>query len=223
MPGVAAIILAGGRGARAGGPKQFMDLCGRPLLAYSLETIASVPAVEALVLVMPPGSRDRAEAVVSASDPGKPLTYAEGGERRQDSVRSGLHQCADFEWVVVHDAARPFVTAEMVEQGLEIAGETGAATVGMRIADTIKRVSDDGRVLETLDRGQLWTVQTPQVFRHELLERAHREVSTNVTDDAAMVEMVGARVVVYPGSNRNIKVTTADDLKLAAALLSTVL
>ena len=142
-----------------------------------------------------------------------------GGARRQDSVRLGLKALPECDWVVVHDGARPLATVKAVRDGLAAAAPTGAAISAVPAQDTVKVVTDDGKVVRTLDRRTVALVQTPQVFRRDLLERAHNEIAEDVTDDAAMMERLGITVAVYMGDYGNIKVTTPHDLALAEALL----
>jgi 2-C-methyl-D-erythritol 4-phosphate cytidylyltransferase len=122
--------------------------------------------------------------------------------------------------VVVHDGARPLVSAALIEAGLAAAAETGAAIAAVPLADTLKEANADGVIVRTLDRSSLWCAQTPQVFERELLREAHRLAEGEATDDAALVEALGRRVKVFPGSPRNLKVTTAADLALARALIA---
>ena len=143
-----------------------------------------------------------------------------GGARRQDSVRAGLDALpTECDWVLVHDGARPFVTSRMIEEGLAAAADTGAAIAVVPAFDTVKRIGEGGRVVETLDRSELAMVQTPQVFRRDVLGRAHAEVADDVTDDAAMVERIGIEVRTFEGARSNIKVTTPEDLVIASAML----
>jgi 2-C-methyl-D-erythritol 4-phosphate cytidylyltransferase len=215
---VGGILLAGGRGSRAGGPKQFADLNGKPLLHWSLRTFIDSMDIDHFVVVLPEGRQGQLPAAIAGMDVRKPVEVAIGGQRRQDSVRAGLSKLLPCDWVVVHDAARPMLTAAVVTDGLKAARTTGAASVGRPLTDTVKRVRD-ARVVETISRDGLWTVQTPQVFRRELLEQAHEQVKADVTDDAAMVELIGAEVTLFEGPATNIKVTTARDFDLAAVLL----
>ncbi len=141
-----------------------------------------------------------------------------GGPRRQDSVRLGLEALGECDWVLVHDGARLLVNP-LLSEGLEAAQETGAAVPAVPITDTVKSAGPDGIIERTLDRGRLWAAQTPQVFRYDLLLRAHREITADVTDDAAMLEALGLPVKLYPGSPLNIKVTKLEDLRTAEALL----
>ncbi|HEY8490533.1 MAG TPA: 2-C-methyl-D-erythritol 4-phosphate cytidylyltransferase [Dehalococcoidia bacterium] len=216
---VGAIIVAAGRSARMEGvDKLFAPLGGRPLLA---RTLAAFPEAEVdrLVLVLREENLERGRALLAELPPGLPATAVPGGERRQDSVWAGLQALGPCAWVVVHDGARPLVEPELIRRGLAAAQATHAAVAAVPVVDTIKEVDEGGLVRRTLDRTRLWAVQTPQVFRRELLERAHREVTAEVTDDAAMVELLGHPVTVYRGSYRNLKVTTPADLAAAEALL----
>ena len=149
----------------------------------------------------------------------KPVEFCLGGERRQDSVAAGLqHLDRDWTWVVVHDAARPLVTPGLVERGLKAAAEVGAAVAAVPVADTIKLAGADGTVKQTLERGSLYAVQTPQVFRRDIIDTAYHRVTGDATDDASLVERAGYRVRLFPGDHDNIKVTTPEDLVVAAAL-----
>jgi 2-C-methyl-D-erythritol 4-phosphate cytidylyltransferase len=196
--------------------KLWADLNGRPVLAWSLNAFARCPRVSALVVVVAPAAREQTVGLLERM--GVKADVVEGGLRRRDSVRAGL-EVASTEWVVVHDAARPALTPDLIEEGLEAAKETGAAIAAVRETNTVKRVVE-GRVEATLDRASLWSAQTPQVFRRELLLEGHRRSDLEATDDAALVEMLGVTVKVYEGAYANIKVTTPVDLQLAALLLA---
>ncbi len=141
-----------------------------------------------------------------------------GGRRRQDSVAEGLKHLAGCDWVVIHDGARPLVTVELIERGLEAARETGAAVAAVPVTDTIK-VSDEGsNVHETLPRQNLWAIQTPQVFSIEIITRAYKNADEDVTDSSSLVERLGYKVKIFTGAYENIKVTTPADLALAEIL-----
>ncbi len=218
-PNVGAVIAAAGLSTRAGGiDKLFAPLAGRPLLAHTLAAFEGCDQVQRIALVVAAANLDRARDLASESGFAK-VTACAGGARRQDSVRLGLEALGVCEWVAVHDGARPLVTGELIERGLAAAAETGAALAAVPVTDTVKE-SDGTAVLRTLDRGRLWLAQTPQVFRFDLLARAHREITGDVTDDAAMVEALGVTMRIFSGSPYNIKVTTAEDLRLAQALLT---
>lgn len=218
---VGAIIAAAGRGQRFGqGDKLFAPLAGRPLIAHTLMAFEVCRRVDKVVLVLAGENLERGRRLVAAAGFDKVVAICPGGPRRQDSVRMGLEALGQCRWVVVHDGARPLVTAALIEAGLATAAETGAAIAALPLADTLKEVDDDGLIRRTLDRRNLWAAQTPQVFDYELLREAHRHTEDEATDDAALVEALGQRVKVFPGSPRNLKVTTAADLALAQALLA---
>ena len=215
--------MAAGSGRRFGeGDKLFAPLAGRPLIAHSLMAFEVCRLIDRVVLVLTEENLERACRLVDAAGFDKVAVICPGGPRRQDSVRLGLEALGECRWVVVHDGARPLVTAALIEAGLAAAAETGAAIAAVPLADTLKEAADDGLVRRTLDRRNLWAAQTPQVFDYELLREAHRQADGEVTDDAALVEALGRRVKVFPGSARNLKVTTAADLALAQALLAEV-
>lgn len=232
---VGAVIVAAGSSSRMGPStgsgqvidKLFVRLAGRPLLAHVLARFQESPEVDRIVLVVSEANLRRGRDLVAEHAFGKVSAVCAGGPRRQDSVRLGLDALGPCDWVLVHDGARLLVSAELIERGLKAARETGAAVPAVPVADTVKVAGEDGAVERTLDRSRLWAAQTPQVFRHDLLLRAHREVTADpstalragFTDDAAMLEALGGRVRLFPGSSLNIKVTNHEDLRLAEALL----
>jgi 2-C-methyl-D-erythritol 4-phosphate cytidylyltransferase len=209
MNDVWGIVVAGGQGERFGEPKQFLPLGNARMIDHAVNAISN--ACNAVVVVLPAGTPwDGAE--VARSVP--------GGESRAASVRAGLAVVPDdAEIVVVHDAARPLAAAPLFRAVIEAvrAGADGAVP-GLPVTDTVKRVDGD-LVIETVAREGLTRVQTPQAFRATCLRSAHA-TEPDATDDAGLVEAAGAKVVVVPGDERNLKVTTADDLVVAAALLA---
>lgn len=218
---VGALIVAAGASRRMEGlDKIAAPLLGRPLISYSLEALASHPLVNEVVLVLAPEKVEWGRGLVRDGGWERVQAVCAGGSRRQDSVARGLEQLSPCAWVLVHDGARPCLDGELILRGLEAARETGAAVLALPVADTLKRAGADGLVVETLPRDGLWAVQTPQVFRRELLEEAHLRVKETVTDDAAMVECLGHDVRLAQGSPANLKVTTVEDLALAEAILS---
>jgi 2-C-methyl-D-erythritol 4-phosphate cytidylyltransferase len=138
-----------------------------------------------------------------------------GGERRQDSVRIGLDRLEGCEWVMIHDGARPFLTLDLIQNGLEAARKTGAAVAAVPVKDTIKFADDSGLVVNTLQRDKLWATQTPQIFHFDIITEVYKKLAVEVTDDATMVEWLGYKVKLYMGAYNNIKVTTLEDLALA--------
>lgn len=229
MTGVCALIPAAGRGARFGSPenKVFADLLGRPLLAWTLEAFANCPTVDRVFLIAGADDTDRLRGIGEAFGGGKVRAVVPGGADRQASVEAGLRQAAGAEFVVIHDAARPCVTPELIE-GVSLTGRIfGAATVAVPVGDTLVRSgnADDGFARDTVSRDNVWAVQTPQVFQRELLVRAHRRAEeTNAprgTDDAGLVQsLLGEPVHLFPGSPENLKVTRPEDLALAEAVLA---
>ena len=205
-----AIVVAGGSGQRFGELKQFALLAGRPVAQWSVE--ACRPAASGVVLVVPSGSGvgDHSECGADRVVP--------GGASRSASVRCGLAAVPDeADVIVVHDAARPLATAALFEAVVAAATDHGAAICAMPVSDTIKRV-DGGLVIDTLDRDQLVAVQTPQAFDAALLRRAHAS-GAEATDDATLVELLGASVSVVPGDAHNVKITTPADLRAAEQFL----
>lgn len=212
---VGAIIVAAGASSRMGaaGDKTLADLAGEPLIARTVDAFERCAAVECVALVVSERNRAAVAALREAKGWSKTLPPVLGGARRQDSVRVGLEALPkDCGWIVVHDGARPFVTPALIEAGIEAAHPTGAAVAVVPAFDTVKRVAPDGSVAETLDRAELRMAQTPQVFRRDVLERAHAEVADDATDDAAMAERGGVEVRTFDGARTNIKITTAEDL-----------
>lgn len=208
--GVWTVLVAAGTAERFGRPKQFQQLRGRRVLDWALDAARAVS--DGVVLVVPPDSAGLAVPGVDAVVP--------GGATRSTSVRAGLAAVpAEAEVIVVHDAARPLATVELFARVLDaVHAGADAAIPGIGVTDTLKAVRADGSVGATVDRDSLVAVQTPQAFRARSLRRAHAPGS-DATDDAALVEAVGGRVVVVDGESDNLKITWPQDLTTAAALL----
>ncbi len=216
MPAVA-LVVAAGRGERLGsdGPKALVPLAGRPMLEWSIAALWASPQIGRIVVALPDGCAAPQGCIAVA-----------GGVERSHSVRNALAQAgADADVVLVHDAARPLLTPELVATCLAALDEGGgwdAAIAAAPVTDTVKRAPDAVRVTETLARSELWAVQTPQVFRRAALERAlarSDEELAAATDDAMLVERDGGRVRVVPAPAENLKVTTPVDLAVAELLL----
>lgn len=256
MPKTCAIVPAAGRGRRMGTakPKQFLELSGKPILIYTLETLARASFLAEILLVVPNDSAPDVASLLSdhgfhgettsgplprapldgRSRPGGEGTVGDraltgsvredrqgricvvaGGAERQDSVFNGLQALPpDCDWVLIHDGVRPFASSELLKRTWDAALTNGAAIAALPASDTIKRVRA-GQVVETVPREELWLVQTPQVFRREILFEAYREADRQGwvgTDDAFLVERLGLPVAVVTGERSNIKVTTPEDL-----------
>jgi 2-C-methyl-D-erythritol 4-phosphate cytidylyltransferase len=210
-----ALLVAAGRGERlgTGGPKAFVMLGGRPMLQWSIEALSAVDEVDRIVVALPPGVPAPAGTV------GVP-----GGAARSQSVRAALHAAGHSDVVVVHDAARPLVTPELVRDCLAALAdhECDGAIAAAPVTDTIKE-SRGQEVVRTLDRSRLWAIQTPQVFTRAALERAldcADEDLAAATDDASLVESGGGTVRLVPAPRDNMKVTTPLDLRVAELLLA---
>ena len=222
-----AIVPAAGRGLRMGydRPKQFLELSGKSILAHTLELLSEARFLDGAFLVVPEDFISEAEELAQrcGSPERFPIAVVAGGAERQDSVCNGLRNLpAECEWVFVHDGVRPFASRKLLEETWHGARETGACIAAVPATDTIKRVGA-GRVLLTLPREEIWLVQTPQVFRKDLLLEAYREAQRqgwNGTDDASFVERLGVPVSVVRGERSNIKVTTPEDLDWAAWFMS---
>jgi 2-C-methyl-D-erythritol 4-phosphate cytidylyltransferase len=223
---VYALVVAGGRGSRFSGPtpKQYVRLAGVPVLNRTLSVFDACHEIDSLVVVVP--AEDLAyvrDELLPEAGLLKPVRIARGGAHRQDSVFNGL-LCIDEDdsVVVIHDAVRPLVTADCITSCVEAARTVGAGIAAVPAWDTLKRVTDSGTVETTLPREGVWLAQTPQAFQTGVIRAAHRAAraqQVRATDDAGLVERTGGVVRVVAGSRRNLKITTLEDLALAAALL----
>ena len=228
MVQVAAIVVAAGQGVRAGGdlPKQFRRIAGETLLRRALSSFVEAPAVS---LVQPVIRSEDAELVHTETAGLGVLPPVFGGATRQASVRAGLEAllARKPDIVLVHDAARPFASADLIARAIRAAEKTGAAIPGLPVTDTIKRVDGSGIVETTLDRSSLRLVQTPQAFAFPALIAAHRRAAEqgrdDFTDDAALAEWAGMKVSVFPGESGNTKFTTAEDFVRAEAVQAATL
>jgi 2-C-methyl-D-erythritol 4-phosphate cytidylyltransferase len=225
---VGVVIVAGGSGTRAGGAdagelKQFRWIAGRPMLLHSVQTFMARPDVCAVVCVLPRSSVGDPPPWLFQCDIER-LMISVGGRTRQESVANGLDDLPDeAQIVLVHDAARPLVSQATIDRVVETVRAPGGPSVvaAMPVADTLKRVAADGRVVETVAREGLWQAQTPQGFRRETIVGAHRaarEARIDATDDAALCERLGLEVRVVPGTRRAAKVTTEGDFRYVEAL-----
>lgn len=224
---VSAIIPAAGHGKRMGGVKKpYISLSGKPILAHTLAVFQRCHMVDGILVVVAEGDeRECVQNVIKPYGIDKVDLVVTGGETRQESVFNGLKRLAsDTDMVVVHDCVRPFVTEDMIRSTLDAADRWGAATVAVPVKDTIKEADDEGFAVSTLDRRRLWSIQTPQTFKYDLILQAHLYAQKNnirATDDASLVERLGGghRVKLVMGSFENIKITTPSDLMIARAIL----
>ena len=199
--------------------KVFGKLGDETILLMATRPFQECESIDQIVVVVSGDNENKCRRIIEGSEWSKVTDVCIGGKRRQDSVAAGLKQLNDYEWVVIHDAARPLVTVDLIERGLEAAQETGAAAAAVPVIDTIKFIDEHGIVSQTPPRQNLRAVQTPQVFRYDLIQIAHQQDCGDVTDDTTLVENMGHKVKLYEGSYDNIKITTPADLILAEVLL----
>ncbi|MGA2945382.1 MAG: bifunctional 2-C-methyl-D-erythritol 4-phosphate cytidylyltransferase/2-C-methyl-D-erythritol 2,4-cyclodiphosphate synthase [Xanthobacteraceae bacterium] len=218
---IAAVVVAGGRGLRVGGdiPKQYRELGGEPVIRPALSAFLEHPHIVAVQPVI--HREDEAMFLAATAGLQKLLPPVWGGATRQASVRAGLEELSASApgIVLIHDAARPFVSGALIERAIAAAKQSGAAVPAVAIADTVKKINQSSIVIETLDRNQLRTVQTPQAFTFDLIMAAHRRAAAanreDFTDDAALAEWAGYPVSVFEGDTGNVKLTTGDDFTRA--------
>jgi len=222
----AAVIAAGGTGTRmnAGIPKQFLEISGKPVLLYTVESIASIEAITQIVVALPSKHIAAASAILQQLPVRAEIKCVSGGPNRQESVRIGVsHIAPDSDVIMVHDAVRPVCDRDLIVRVLDAAWKRGAAIPGLPATETIQRVSRTGRVLSTPPREELYGIQTPQAFHagilRSALERA-RQSGFLGTDESSVVRWAGHPVVVVPGSPDNIKITRPLDLQIAELLIS---
>ena len=228
MSRFAIIMPAAGKSSRFGDPKRkkvFAELAGRAVWLRSAELFVNRSDVGRIVVLIDPEDREMFERRYSANAAFFGIRVVDGGKERVDSVANGLAALGadcDCDFVAIHDAARPCLTPDRIDAVFQAAIKHGAAALGTRLADTIKRSDDHQRIVETVLRDQLWAIQTPQAFRRDWLERAFAErhrIAGPITDDLRLVEALGETCVIVEGSRWNLKITNRDDLELAAAIL----
>jgi 2-C-methyl-D-erythritol 4-phosphate cytidylyltransferase len=206
-------------------PKQFLSLGGEPLIIRSLRTLQAAPVVDQIILAVPSADIEYCEnEIVLQYRFTKVTKVVAGGAERQDSVRQALAQIpSDTDIVLIHDAVRPFMTQRMIDEVVAAARKEGAAIIALPMRDTVKQVRPDRVIERTVDRTSLWLAQTPQAFRRDWIETAHRKAKAErvlATDDAFLVEWLGHSVTVIEGSGENIKVTRPEDMVIGEAILA---
>jgi 2-C-methyl-D-erythritol 4-phosphate cytidylyltransferase len=220
---VGVIIVAAGSSSRTDGEelKQFRWVAGKPMLLHSLQTFQQRSDVAMVVVVLPKQYAGDPPPWLFQCDPDRMLVSV-GGRERSDSVRNGLEDIGEIAKIVaVHDAARPLVSDALIGRVISEARKGHGAAPGLPVVDTLKRADEAGNIVETVDRTGLWRIQTPQAFPREMLERAHIEAATSdlgATDDASLCERLGMEIVIVPGSERAVKITSEADFALAEAL-----
>ncbi|MFH1782790.1 MAG: 2-C-methyl-D-erythritol 4-phosphate cytidylyltransferase [Candidatus Omnitrophota bacterium] len=222
MMKVAAIVPSAGKGKRIRSsiPKPYIRLNNKPILIHTLLRLSKNSSISEVIVVCNKKEIKRAERIIKRYSL-KKVRVVEGGKERKDSVLNGLKNVSkDIDYVLIHDAVRPFITKDIIERSLKMAKKYKAACVGVPVKPTLKYVKKD-YIVNTPDRNDLWEAQTPQVFKRSLLENAYRRNSkkTNATDDCMLVERIGIKPRMVLGSYSNIKITTKEDLKLAKLMI----
>lgn len=220
---ISAIIVAGGEGRRMGGPKQFIDIAGVPMVVRALKVFNGCASVDEIVLVVPFENIQLAKKLIADHSLKHVGAIVAGGGGRQGSVYNGLQAVSpDSDYVLIHDGSRPLVTEKLITDLIADLKGADAAVVAVPVTDTLKEVKDGKEISRTLDRGLLWAAQTPQGFRTSLIKEAHERAQKNgylATDDSSLLERLGHKVKVITGSYENIKVTTPVDVKLAECII----
>jgi 2-C-methyl-D-erythritol 4-phosphate cytidylyltransferase len=227
MKRATAIVVAAGEGRRIGGeiPKPYLSIAGRPLVLRTLDRMFSSRVVESVILVVAAGEWARCESLLRADSAlqNRRWRMQVGGATRQQSVKRGLEKVsANTDIVIIHDGARPFVSTDLIDRCVEAAILKGAVVAGLPVRDTIKVVAEDRWIQSTPDRGSLWEIQTPQVFKRDLIVAAHDRAERDgaeVTDDAMVVERIGVPVFAIDGERTNFKITVPEDVWFAETLI----
>ena len=211
---VSAIIPAAGSGERFGEEKQFKLLSGRPLIFHTLKLFLQSDYIDEIIVAVPSANVDSTHRDVLSMSAGKPVKVVAGGTRRQDSVKNGIDVSdSDSTLVCIHDAARPFVTEDLIQRSISACEFADGAVVGIPSKDTVK-FSENGLVKETLDREKIWLAQTPQCFhKNKLLQALYYAETENLTgtDESALMEAMGFSIKLVEGNSNNFKITTKDD------------
>lgn len=222
---VSAVIVAAGRGTRMGAniDKLFLPVAGRPIVAHTWQRFNDSPSIDEIVLVVRAGLEEEFRRIAAEYGLAKPHRFVPGGAERQDSVWNGLEALsAEVDLVAIQDGARPCTSEQIIADTLSAARECGAAVAAQKVADTLKESAEGGWIARNVDRSKLWAVQTPQVFRTEIIRRALAEVirrKLSVTDDTAACELIGQRVRLVESPTPNPKATSPADLPWLEALL----
>jgi len=202
--------------------KQYLEIASKPIIAHTLQVFQEAPFVDQIILVSPAAEIPFSHDLIASYSIDKVFRVVEGGAERQDSIRKGLEAVdSSTDIVIVHDGVRPFIKSEMLEESVNIALKYGAALVAVPVKDTVKK-TEEGSVIKTIPRSNLWLAQTPQTFTYDLIRDAYKNAFLKGiigTDDASLVEALGKEVRIVMGSYDNIKITTPEDLLFAEAII----
>ena len=203
-------------------PKPFLSLKGKPILDYTVSCFAGIPEVQRIIIPVHPAFLNRTKELLAHFQDEVEIHCIEGGRERQYSIMNAVQFIGEVDLISVHDAVRPFVDRKSILESFKVASEKGAAVIGIKARDTIKRTDPDGTVRETLDRSFIWQCQTPQTFRKELFVSAYKKAGDNhflCTDDASVIEYYGENVHMVEGSQHNIKLTYPFDMQFAEFII----
>tara|TARA_B100001123_G_scaffold364605_1_gene423083 strand:- start:21 stop:755 length:735 start_codon:yes stop_codon:yes gene_type:complete len=220
-----AVLLAGGSGNRMGAEDKILSTLGKiPVLFHSLEALNSSSNIYSIIVVVP---KDKILSYTKRINDGnfkKVQKICVGGNSRQASVRAGLRFVQSEGWVLIHDAARPFITHQMISDATQAVKETGAATAAIPMTDTLKLSEDGGLSVKlTIQREKIWAAQTPQIFSVDIIKQAHKKPPiSDFSDDSSLIEALGTKVKIFSGSTNNIKITFPNDLKVASYILDSI-
>jgi len=216
---IGAVIVAAGASQRMNGTDKILaKLADKPILLHVLEPFLKFKGIERIIVVLNRRNIVNVKELLAKYANDERVITCLGGKRRQDSVLAGLKKLGKCDWVVIQDGARPLTTIGLIKRGLQTARETGAAIAAIPVTDTIKLAGTDMVVRWTMPRENLWQIQTPQVFRYNMLMDAFQYNEHDVTDEAQLIELTGGRVKLFTGAYDNIKITTPADLIVAGAL-----
>ena len=218
---ISAIVVAAGNSTRMGKNvnKIFINLFSKPVLYYSLKELQKTSFINEIVIVTKEEDIPAVTELAQKYKIRKVTSVVKGGATRRESVKCGLDAISDADYIAIHDGARPCITANEINITVELAKRYGAAALGCKVVDTLKTVDENGFIRGTVDRSSLWQVQTPQIFKADVIKEAYELPDDGATDDCMVVEKTGTKIFMVEGSMSNIKITTNDDVSLAMAIL----
>jgi 2-C-methyl-D-erythritol 4-phosphate cytidylyltransferase len=217
---IGVVIVAAGSSTRMNGKDKILAmLAGKPLIISTLDPFLKLPDVGRIIIVLNRSNIGAVKDIIEKKRMSKRVVTCLGGKRRQDSVLLGLKKLGKCDWVIIQDGARPNISIDLIERGLEAVQDTGAAVAAVPVSDTIKLADDDMFVRWTMPRENLWQIQTPQVFYYDTLMDAFEYNEQDVTDEAQLIELTGGTVKLFMGAYDNIKITTPEDLMIARSLM----
>lgn len=217
---IGVVIVAAGSSQRMSGKDKIMaPIGGKPVIMHALSPFLKYPGIGRVVIVLNRKNLNGVKDILKKHKMDKRVVICLGGKRRQDSVLAGLKKLGQCDWVIIQDGARPNISIDLIERGLDAVQDTGAAVAAVPVSDTIKLADTDMFVRWTMPRENLWQIQTPQVFYYDTLMQAYSSTDQDVTDEASLIELAGGTVKLFMGAYDNIKITTPEDLVIARTLI----